>query len=126
MIQDSGARTEFETGAQRDIQKGKGFLMVLPPEALLRLSKHYELGAEKYGPWNYTKGIPISSFLNSALRHLFKYLAGKDDEDHLAAAAFNVLDAMLMENTKPKMQDVPARTGKMTFDYFTEEGNHGA
>ena len=45
-------------------------------------------------------------------------LSGMDDEDHLAAAAFNVLGAMLMENTTPEMNDLPLRTGKKTFDYF--------
>jgi hypothetical protein len=41
-----------------------------------------------------------------------------DDEDHLAAAAFNVLGAMLMENTMPEMQDLPLRKDKNTFNYF--------
>lgn len=119
-IKDSGERTEFETGAVRDMGTGKGYLMVMPAESILRLSKLYEAGAVKYGPYNYQKGIPVSSFINSALRHLFKYLAGEDDEDHLSAATFNVLGAMLMENTKPEMQDVPKREGKRTFGYFAE------
>ena len=46
------------------------------------------------------------------------YRCGMDDEDHLAAAAFNVFGAMLMENTMPEMQDLPLRQGKNTFDYF--------
>jgi len=120
-INDSGSRTEFSTGAVRDMSAGKGYLMALPPEAMLRLSRHYEAGAIKYGMFNYTKGIPVSSFINSALRHLFKYLAGKDDEDHLAAVAFNVLGAMLMEETKPDMQDLPARKGKNNFAYFADD-----
>ena len=40
-----------------------------------------------------------------------------DDEDHLAAAAFNILGAMLMENTMPEMQDLPLRKGKDVFEY---------
>lgn len=111
-------RREFSTGAVRDSVTGKGDMISLPWEALLRLSKHYERGAEHYGRWNYTKGIPISSFIDSACRHLAKYQCGLDDEDHLAAAAFNVLGAMLMENTKPEMQDLPLRKGKKTFGYF--------
>ena len=35
-----------------------------------------------------------------------------DDEDHLAAAAFNVLSAMLMEDIMPDMNDLPLRKGK--------------
>lgn len=117
-ILDSGNRREFESGAVRDMAEGKGDMVSIPWEALLRLSVHYENGAKKYNRWNFRKGIPVSSFIDSACRHLAKYQCGCDDEDHLAAAAFNVLGAMLMENTKPEMQDLPLREGKNTFDYF--------
>lgn len=121
VIQDSGERREFSTGAVRDMAEGKGDMISMPWEALLRLSKHYEAGAKKYDRWNYRKGIPVSSFIDSACRHLAKYQCGCDDEDHLAAAAFNILGAMLMENNNPDMQDLPARSGKNTFSYFEEE-----
>lgn len=122
MIKDSGNRREFTSGAVRDIQEGKGDMVSLPNAAILRLSKHYEAGAKKYGRWNYTKGIPVSSFMDSALRHIFKYLDGWDDEDHLAAAAFNVLGAMEMEARHREMLDLPNREGKDCFDY--ETGGH--
>lgn len=118
MIKDSGERTKFTTGAVRDMHTGKGDMASLPWESLLRLSVHYENGAIKYDRWNFRKGIPVSSFIDSATRHLAKYQCGCDDEDHLAAAAFNILGAMLMENTMPEMQDLPLREGKNTFDYF--------
>lgn len=118
MIKDSGERTQFASGAVRDMHEGKGDMASIPWEAVLRLSKHYENGAKKYQRWNFRKGIPVSSFIDSACRHLAKYQCGMDDEDHLAAAAFNVLGAMLMENTIPEMQDLPLRIGKNTFDYF--------
>lgn len=117
MIKDSGERTDFSTGAVRDMHEGKGDMVSLPNAAILRLSKHYEAGAKKYGRWNYTKGIPCSSFLDSALRHLFKYLDGWDDEDHLSAAAFNILGAMEMEAHLPEMNDLPNRRGKRCFSY---------
>lgn len=119
-IKDSGDRTQFETGAVRDLHEGKGDMVSLPNAAILRLSKHYENGAKKYGRWNYTKGIPVSSFLDSALRHLFKYLDGWDDEDHLSAAAFNVLGAMEMEANHKEMMDLPNREGKNCFVYPRE------
>lgn len=119
-IKDSGHRREFETGAKRDMHEGKGDMVSLPNMAILRLSKHYENGAKKYGRWNYTKGIPISSFLDSALRHIFKYLAGWDDEDHLAAAAFNILGAMEMEANHKELQDIPTRVNKNMFNYEQE------
>lgn len=118
MIKDSGERTEFETGAVRDMHEGKGDMASLPFAALLRLSKHYEAGAKKYGRWNYTKGILVSSFMDSALRHILKYMDGQDDEDHLAAAAFNILGAMEMEEKHPELIDVPAREGKKKFSYY--------
>ena len=117
-ILDSGERTVFPTGSVRDMHEGKGDMASIPWESILRLSKHYENGAKKYQRWNFRKGIPVSSFIDSACRHLAKYQFGMDDEDHLAAAAFNVLGAMLMENTMPEMNDLPLRKGKKTFDYF--------
>lgn len=120
-ILDSGNRREFASGAVRDMHAGKGDMASIPWEAILRLSVHYENGATKYERWNFRKGIPVSSFIDSACRHLAKYQCGCDDEDHLAAAAFNVLGAMLMENTKPEMQDLPLREGRNTFDYFKKD-----
>ena len=120
-IKDSGERREFETGAVRDMSEGKGLMVVMPASALLRLSLHYEHGAKKYGKFNWQKGIPVSSFMDSALRHIMKYLDGWDDEDHLAAAAFNILGAMEMEAHKPAMQDIPAREGAKSFNYKQED-----
>lgn len=118
MIKDSGERTEFSTGAVRDMHEGKGDMLSLPMAALLRLSLLYEEGAKKYGRFNYLKGIPLSSFLDSAERHLAKYIAGWDDEDHLAAAAFNILGALQMEETLPAMCDLKSREGKNQFHYW--------
>ena len=117
MIKDSGERTEFSTGAVRDMHEGKGDMLSLPMAALLRLSLLYEEGAKKYGRFNYLKGIPLSSFLDSAERHLAKYIAGWDDEDHLAAAAFNILGALEMEEKYPEMCDLEWRKGKKEFHY---------
>ena len=117
---DSGHRRVFPNGSTRDMQEGKGDMASIPWEAVLRLSKHYEEGSKKYKRWNY-RGLPVSSFIDSACRHLAKYQCGCDDEDHLAAAAFNVLGAMLAENLTPEQMDLPARFGKNTFDYFSGE-----
>jgi len=121
-IDDSGTRREFETGAVRDMSEGKGDMVSIPWESILRLSRQYEAGAKKYNRWNFRKGIPVSSFIDSACRHLAKYQCGCDDEDHLAAAAFNVLGAMLMENTRPQLNDLPMRAGKRTYGYFATQG----
>jgi hypothetical protein len=97
MLHDSGERQQFATGAVRDRQAGKGRFDLLPALAVPRLARHFEKGAAKYGDRNWERGIPLSRFLDSALRHLFAYLAGRDDEDHLVAAAWNLLAAMETE-----------------------------
>lgn len=124
-LADSGDRTQFETGAVRDMHGDKGDMVSIPWEAILRLSKHYEAGAKKYERFNYRKGINLSSYIDSACRHLAKYQCGCDDEDHLSAAAFNVLGAMLVEEIQPELIDLPLRKDKRRFRYFGEE-NGGA
>lgn len=109
MLKDSGNRREFETGAVRDMQEGKGRCDLLPACALIRLSKHYEAGAMKYEDRNWEKGIPISVMIDSAMRHLLKYMDGQTDEDHLVAVAWNILGAMWMEEKRPDLQDLPSR-----------------
>lgn len=113
MLKDSGNRREFETGAVRDMQEGKGRCDLLPACALLRLAKHYEAGARKYEDRNWEKGIPISVMVDSAMRHLLKYMDGQTDEDHLAAVAWNILGAMWMEEKRPDLQDLPSRKKHM-------------
>ena len=108
-IKDSGERTRFDTGAVRDIHTGKGRMDLLPWEALVEVSKHCEEGALKYGERNCEKGIPIHSLIDSAFRHLAKYMMGMKDEPHLRAAAWNILFALYMEIKHPELQDIPTR-----------------
>lgn len=107
MIKDSGERTTFATGAQRDMSEGKGRMDLLPWAAIIEVSKHCEMGAKKYEEHNVDKGIPTSSLCNSGARHLAKYLDGQKDEDHLLAAAWNILWAIQMRCKKPQMVNTP-------------------
>lgn len=111
-VEDSGTRQHFNTGAVRDIQVGKGRFDLIPPKAMFRLAKHFENGAVKYGDRNWEKGIPVSRYLDSALRHLFKYLDGRKEEDHLAAALWNISCALQTEMERPELQDIPKRQEK--------------
>ena len=108
-ILDSGERTEFQTGAVRDMHEGKGKMDLLPWAAIIEVSKHCENGAKKYGEHNVDKGIPTSSLCDSAMRHLAKYLDGQTDEDHLLACAWNVLWAIQMRCKMPEMVNTPWR-----------------
>lgn len=105
MIKDSGNRTEFETGAKRDMHAGKGRMDLLPWYGIMEVSKHCEEGALKYGEHNVDKGIPLHSLLDSAARHLAKYMVVMDDEDHLRAACWNLLWALNQRTTHPELDD---------------------
>ena len=106
MIKDSGERTEFSTGAVRDIKRGVGRMDLLPWYGIMEVSKHCEEGAEKYGEHNVDKGIPLHSLCDSAARHLAKFIAGETDEDHLRAAAWNLLWALNQRKTHPELDDL--------------------
>lgn len=107
IILDSGNRREFSTGSVRDIQEGKGRMDLLPWSAIIEVSKHCENGAKKYGEHNVDRGIPLHSFIDSAFRHLAKYVEGWNDEPHLIAAAWNLLWAIQTEIKHPELKDIP-------------------
>ncbi len=115
IIKDSGQRQEFVTGARRDTQEGKGRYDLLPFHAIERISKIFEGGAKKYGEQNWRKGIPLSRFLDSALRHLCKAAQGQVDEDHFAQAAWNL--CCLMET------DFMIKQGLFTEEQIKELNN---
>lgn len=107
MMHDGGTRLDCGTGALREDEAGKGRFDLIPFEPMMRLARWYELGAKKYGDRNWEHGLPVSRCVSAALRHLFKYLAGMRDEDHLAAVAWNVFAIMHFEAVMPEMQDLP-------------------
>lgn len=156
MIKDSGNRTEFATGAVRDIQSGKGRCDLMPLEAvadllqseeiksiaefqrygdtsclidslrafwtnsdfdslevmILEVAKHFEEGALKYGENNWQKGIPVHSYIDSAIRHLLKYKANITDEPHNRAFCWNLLCAAWTMQNKPELDDFTCRKGE--------------
>ena len=111
-IKSNGEMTVFASGAVRDAKTGKGRCDLLPACVLLRLAKHYERGAERFGPYNWQKGIPCHSFADSALRHMLKYMDGWTDEDHLIAAIWNLCGLAWTEEKLPELMDIPERKGK--------------
>lgn len=104
-IKDSGERRTFDTGAQRDSGSDKGRFDLLPANTLMflyggslpldyaiwELAVHFGNGAEKYEPRNWEKGIPISTYFNSACRHAIKAEHDWDDEPHEVATVWNLL-----------------------------------
>lgn len=155
MIQDSGNRREFETGAVRDIAEGKGRCDLMPLDVIgihlcdsiltnidkfmregdtgyihsairqfgnidytidgdeqyytmfLELAKHYEDGCRKYGERNWEKGIPCHCYIDSAVRHYFKYLRGDEDEPHNRAFLWNLFGLLWTIEHHPELNDLP-------------------
>jgi hypothetical protein len=97
-VKDSGERTSFATGSVRDKRTGKGRFDLLSPHVLRRDARHMENGAVKYGDRNWERGQPLSVFFDSAMRHLVAFVEGKVDEDHLAAARWNIGAIMHVSN----------------------------
>lgn len=58
---------------------------------MLDVSKHFEEGAKKYGENNWQKGIPVSCYIDSAVRHYLKWLRGDEDEPHDRAFVWNLM-----------------------------------
>lgn len=153
-IKDSGARTEFPSGAVRDMQEDKGACELLPLDVvaefmpckeverilksierfketgdctflryavnsfctfnewsmldcLLEVSIHYKQGKEKYGAYNWQRGIPVSSFVSSAVRHLLRFTYDQKDERHDRAFVWNMFGAMWTMKHRPEMIDIP-------------------
>jgi len=93
-IKDSGERRKWKTGAVRDMSGGKGRFDLIPMNVLRALAIHFERGCLKYGERNFEKGIPVASFLDSAMRHLAQVIDGVDDgENHLVASIWNLFVA---------------------------------
>ena len=58
---------------------------------LLEVAKHFEEGAKKYGENNWQKGLPVSCYIDSAIRHYLKYKRGDRDEPHDRAFVWNLM-----------------------------------
>lgn len=79
---------EFLTRALREALERSGWDA---PTMLLEVAKHMEEGAKKYGERNWEKGLPVSCYIDSAVRHYLKWCRGDDDEPHDRAFFWNML-----------------------------------
>lgn len=80
----------------------KEYFCNILPTMMLHLALHFQHGAEKYGPRNCEKGIPLWSFIDSGMRHWNQYLLGRTDEDHYIAAVWNFWMAKWTEINHPE------------------------
>ncbi len=91
------------TGAVRSADLKDMRYDLISPIGLRRVAETCHEGALKYGDYNWEKGFPISSLLNHAISHCFKFLAGDTSEDHLAHGAWNLLAACHSQELWPEL-----------------------
>jgi hypothetical protein len=96
---DPSGLVQHGSGALRESKAGKGkphLLLLSFPYALQQLSLHVdcELGRER----NFEKGLPLSSFMDAALRHLTLWSCGDTEPHHLRAALWNIAAMMETEH----------------------------
>lgn len=63
----------------------------VPFEGLRRVAEHFRKGALKYSSRNWEKGMHLSRFRSSAMRHLMQFIHNMNDEPHLDAAVWNLV-----------------------------------
>lgn len=100
VTKDSGKREERPSGYVRDTQDGKPRFGLLVPlnvpyehTMLYRDAMLAARGAEKYSPRNNELSNDVDDldrFKESAYRHFMQWFCGEEDEDHAAAARWNI------------------------------------
>ena len=71
---------------------------------IARVARHFENGLKKYGENNWRKGIPCKSYVDSAVRHYFKWQLKEIDEDHESAFYWNIMCCIWTHENIPEMQ----------------------
>ncbi len=101
VTKDSGKRSVYDSGMQRDTEEGKARFDLLFPldipfkaQMMTRFADLMARGAAKYDErnWEKARGIEeMARYRSSAMRHLVQWETGEEDEDHAAAVMFNLL-----------------------------------
>lgn len=91
------------------------------PQATIEVSRQAEDGADKYADRNWELGMPVSRFVDSAIRHFTQYIAGYTDEPHDRAFLWNCMSAIWMMNHKPEMLDYPIDYNKVAEQVATKK-----
>jgi hypothetical protein len=98
-----GDGVQYATGAVRSADAEATRYDLVSPIGLRRAAEACAEGSEKYGDYNWEKGMPISDLLNHAIRHVYKYLEGDRSEDHLGHATWNMMAACHSEELWPEL-----------------------
>lgn len=90
--------------------KGKLKWSLVDWKSLEPMVRVLEMGAEKYAPYNWTKGMPVTEVSESLLRHMFAYLNGENTDpesgiEHLGHVMCNAMFLIHIMREKPEFDD---------------------
>jgi hypothetical protein len=102
---------KYQSGAVRSADAEGTRYDLISPIGLAAVAAACAEGASKYGDFNWEKGMPANDMINHALRHIYLFLSGNRDEDHLGHAAWNVLAAIHSLEVWPDLNEGTLRTG---------------
>jgi len=103
---------------RRDTDEGKPRYDLIDEPFLTRLAQLMARGAIKYGEENWrlaNSEAELKRFQASGFRHFIQWLRGDDDEDHMAAVAYNL---MACEYVKRRINE--SRTPSSSSDTTSE------
>lgn len=87
-------KKHYDTGAVRSNDCEDTRYDLISPIGLEALARTYAEGAKKFGAFNWENGMPVNDLLNHAIAHIYKFLSGNRDEDHLGHATWNLIGAI--------------------------------
>lgn len=85
-------------------------ITIIPREALEQEAQAFAFGANKYGKYNFRKGIEYTRLLDAVMRHTLAFTDGEDfdpesGESHLAHARANLAMLIYMVKHKSELDD---------------------
>ncbi|MDW8345668.1 MAG: DUF5664 domain-containing protein [Bacteroidia bacterium] len=104
-------------------KQGKKFDTNKPPihlltkEAVFAIAEALNYGAKKYGKYNFQDGIEYTRLIDAALRHLFQFVGGEDNDresglSHIAHAGANIVMLLWMIANRNDLDDRPRKNKK--------------
>lgn len=101
---------------------GKPPMSLLDRTALSQIAKVLAFGAKKYGMHNWRGGLEIHRLLDAALRHIYAFADGENNDSesglsHLAHAQCMLMMAQWMHRNRP---DVDDRYQKVAYDIHAQ------